>query len=537
MNVYLYGCGPEQRRQWLMVDLGLTFPEGEFDPGVDVILPDLRFIEEERQNLLGIVLTHAHEDHFGAVLDLWPRLKVPVYATPFTVGLLKAKMAENGVRLPIPIHKLPIGGRVTLGPFEIELVTMAHSIPEPNALAIRTPHGMVLHTGDWKIDATPVTGPPTDSARLDALGRAGIDVLVCDSTNAMREGISPSEREVASTLAKLVREAPRRVAITTFASNVGRVLAVAEAARAAGRRLVIAGRAMHRIIEVAKETGYLPRSLEVLDQREFEYQAAHEVVALCTGSQGESRAAMARIAEGTHPDIALGKDDLVIFSSRTIPGNEKSVGRIQNLLTRRGCRVLTDTDGLVHVTGHPRREELKRMYAWCRPRVAIPMHGEARHLAAHAELARAAGVPHVEVVYNGEMIRLAPGTPERIDEAPSGRLFRDGRLIVPSGEGPVRERRRLALVGIVVVSLVLSRQGEVLAEPEVAFDGVPNELADGEMLEDRVLDVVEGTLKGIKRERRRDAGLVTEAVRRAARAAVAEVWGKKPICKVLLTRI
>jgi ribonuclease J len=534
MNAYLYGIGPPDARRWLMVDLGITFPEGEDDPGVDVILPDLRFIEEERSTLAGIVITHAHEDHIGAVIDLWPRLGVPVYATPFTAGMLKAKLAEYGGRVPIPIREVPLNGRFEVGPFDVEMMEMSHSIPESSALAIRTPLGTVLHTGDWKLDLTPTIGGTPDAGRLTELGDEGVLALVGDSTNAMREGRSPSERDVAKSLADIIKQAPNRVAVTTFASNVARVKAVADAARAAGRELVIAGRALHRVIDVAIDTGYLPPGFRYVDQQQFSEFKRSAVVCLCTGSQGEPRAAMARIAENAHPDVSLDKGDLAIFSSRTIPGNEKAVGWIQNSLVRMGVEVLTDGEALVHVTGHPRRDELRQLYAWTRPKIAIPMHGEARHLKAHAELAKEAGVGAVQVAYNGEMVRLAPGPVRIVDDAPVGRLFRDGNLIVPSGDGPVRERRKLAAVGIVMVALALSRRGEVLGEPQIAIDGVPYEDTAGEPMEEIVLTALEGTLRSIPRDRRRDLEMVSEAVRRGVRSAVANAWGKKPIVKVLV---
>ncbi len=537
MNAYLYGIGPPDARKWLMVDLGITFPEGEDDPGVDVILPDLRFIEEEKSALAGLVITHAHEDHIGAVIELWPRLGVPVYATAFTAGMLKAKLAEHGGRLQIPIHEVPLNGRFDVGPFDIELFEMSHSIPESSALAIRTPHGVVLHTGDWKLDPTPTVGGSPDAARLAKLGDDGVLAMIGDSTNAMREGRSPSERDVSKTLAEIVKQAPHRVAVTTFASNVARIKAVAEAARAAGRELVIAGRALHRVIDVAIDTGYLPEGFRYVDQQQFGEFKRSKVVCLCTGSQGEPRAAMARIAANEHPDVSLDKGDLAIFSSRTIPGNERAVGAIQNSLVRMGVEVLTDGEALVHVTGHPRRDELRQLYAWVRPRIAVPMHGEPRHLKAHAELAREAGVGEVQIAYNGEMVRIAPGPVRIIDDAPVGRLFRDGDLLVPAGDGPVRERRKLAVVGIVIVALALSRRGEVAGEPQVVLDGVPYEDEAGEAMQEIALTAVEGTLRSIPRDRRRDLEMVSEAVRRSVRGAVASAWGKKPIVKVLLTVI
>jgi len=535
MNCYLYGLGPPDARRWLMIDLGITFPEGENDPGIDVILPDLRFIEEERGALAGLVLTHAHEDHLGAVIELWPRLKVPIYATPFTAAMLKSKLAEFGGKLQLPIKEVPLDSRFKVGPFDLEFISVAHSIPESSAVALRTPLGIALHTGDWKIETSPVLGPATDPSRLIALGAEGVAAMICDSTNALREGRSPSETDVARSLARLIAEAKRRVAVTIFASNVARIRAVSDAARAAGRQLVVAGRAMHRIIGVAMDTGYLPPNFKYHDQQHFSYLDPEEVVLLCTGSQGEPRAALARIAEDQHPDVGLQKGDLVIFSSRTIPGNERPVGRIQNRLVDLGCEIVTDADALVHVTGHPRREELREMYGWVKPRIAIPMHGEARHLFEHAKLARGCGVGQVLNVRNGDIVRLAPEPAEIVDEAPVGRLFRDGDLLVPSEDGPVRERRSLAFAGIVIVVLARSGRGE-FAEAEIALDGVPAVDAAGRKMLDIVRDAVEGTLASIPRDRRRDGELVREAVRRAVRSAVEHAWGKRPIAKVLLAQ-
>jgi ribonuclease J len=534
MNCYLYGLGPPDDRRWLMVDLGITFPEGENDPGVDVILPDLRYIEAERRSLAGLVLTHAHEDHLGAVIELWPRLGVPIFATPFTAALLRSKLGEFGRRLQLPINEVALNARFDVGPFGVELVEMAHSIPESSALVLKTPFGPVFHTGDWKLDPTPPVGAPVDMNRLARLGAEGVTAIVCDSTNALRGGRSPSERDVARSLASIVARAKRRVAVTIFASNVARIRAVADAAEAAGRRLLVAGRAMHRVIEVAMATGYLPDDFEYEDQARFSDLKATEVVVLCTGSQGEPRAALARIAADEHPDVELGKGDLVIYSSRTIPGNERAVAQVQNRLVDLGCELVTDADELVHVTGHPRRDELAEMYAAIRPRIAIPMHGEARHLTEHARLARAAGVKEVHAVRNGDMVRLAPGASEVVDRAPVGRLFRDGSLLVPAEEGPVRERRSLAYAGIVIVALARSGRGNIAPDAEVVLDGVPASDAAGRPMVEIVRRTVEGTLASIPRDRQRDGEMVREAVRRAVRAAVDEAWGKRPVVKVLL---
>ncbi len=537
MNCYLYGFGPPDARKWLLIDLGITFPEGENDPGIDVILPDLRFIEEEKGSLVGILLTHGHEDHIGAVIELWPRLRAPIYATPFTAALLKAKSSEYGAKIKLPIREVALDSRFEIGPFALELISVSHSIPESNAVAITTPLGLVLHTGDWKLDAAPLIGLPTDGSRFSRLGDAGVVAMICDSTNALREGRSPSETDVARSLAGIIRGAKRRVAVTIFASNVARIRAVADAARSARRQLVIAGRAMHRIIQVAMATGYLPANFKYHDQSHFSYLDPDQVVVLCTGSQGEPRAAMARVAEDEHPEIELGKGDLVIFSSRTIPGNERAVGRIQNRLIDLGCEIVTDSDALVHVTGHPRREELKEMYGWVRPRLAIPMHGEARHLWEHAKLARAAGVGQVLGIRNGEGVKLAPGAGQVIDEVPVGRLFGDGNLLVPSEDGPVRERRGLSIAGDEVREVARAGRGEISPEAEIVLDGVPAADAEGRPMIGIVRDAVEGAIAGIPHGRRKDGDVVREAVRRAVRAAVEHAWGKRPIAKVLLTQV
>jgi ribonuclease J len=535
MNLYLYGYGPPEDRDWLIVDMGVTFGT-ENEPGVDVILPDIRFLEEERANLKGLLLTHAHEDHFGAVVDLWPRLGgVPVFATPFTAAMLKSKLGEVGMLRDFPLEIVPMGSRRNIGPFDVELVSMSHSIPEPSAVVIRTPLGTALHTGDWKLDENPLTSAPTDEPRLRELGNEGITALICDSTNAVRDGVSPSEADVTVTLERLVREAPKRVAVTTFASNVARMGSVANATHAAGRELVVVGRAMYRIIEAAQATGYLDPYLSFHAETEFDGIAARKVVALCTGSQGEARAAMARIAAGEHPNVALEAGDRVIFSSRTIPGNEKAVGRIQNALADEGIEVVTDQDALVHVSGHPRRGELEQLYRWVKPKIAVPMHGEGRHLEAHARLAEKLGVSEVIRARNGALVRLVPGPATIIDDVPTGRLYRDGAIITRAEDGQVRERRKLSFAGSVSVSLVLSDKGALLADPEVALSGLPATNIQGVPFESIARDAAIGTIESIPRPRRKDQALVSEAVRRSVRAAVNQAWGKKPVCSVLLT--
>ena len=531
MNLAIYGLGDEHRRQWIVVDFGVAFADDAL-PGIDLILPDIRYLVEERRNLLGLVLTHAHEDHFGALLDLWPRLQLPVYATPFTAALLQAKQESEPGAPEIPVNIVPLGSRFTLGPFDIELVSMAHSIPESNGLIIRTPLGAVLHTGDWKIDPTPLIGPPTDEARLRAFGDEGCLALIGDSTNAFREGRSPSESDVAKALADLIRTAPARVAVTTFASNVARLRAVAEAAATCEREVVVVGRAMERISQVARETGYLDGIQDFRSVDVYGHLPPDKVVALCTGSQGEPRAALSRIAQDDHPEVAFSRGDRVIFSSRAIPGNEKAVMRVINGLVTQGIEVITDRTHLVHVSGHPRVDELKDMIGWVRPQILIPVHGEALHMAEHAELARRSGVGKVVVCRDGELVRLAPGVPGKIDEVPAGRIYKDGSLLVSAEERTVADRRRLGFAGVVSVALAVSARGELIGDPAVTLTGIPEANALGHRIEDIAYDAAVEAFESMPRPRRRDPEAVGEAVRRAIRAALSAAWNKKPTCHV-----
>ncbi|MBV9261187.1 MAG: ribonuclease J [Pseudolabrys sp.] len=531
MNLSIYGLGDERRRNWLIVDVGVSFAAEEHLPGVDLVLPDIRYLVEERRNIAGIVLTHAHEDHFGALIDLWPQIKAPVYATPFTAALLEAKRASEPGASEIPVKVVELGSRFHIGAFDVELVSVAHSIPESNALIIRTHAGNVLHTGDWKIDPTPILGPPTDEKKLRALGEEGCLALIGDSTNAVREGRSPSEAEVAKTIAQLIKSAPRRVAVTTFASNVARLRAVADAAKAAGREVVVVGRAMERITQVARETGYFDGVQDFRSQEAYGYLPPEKVVALCTGSQGEPRAALARIAEDQHPEVTLSRGDRVIFSARTIPGNEKAVGRVLNGLIEQGIEVITDRTHLVHVSGHPRRAELEDMIGWVKPKILIPAHGEALHLSEHASLARKLGVPTVMTCRNGDLVELAP-TPGVIDEVPAGRLYKDGVILVDAQARTVADRKRLGFAGAISVALALTEKGELAADPEIDLIGIPERDRKGELIADAAYDAVIETFESLPRARRRDPDSVAEAVRRGVRGVVAERWGKKPMCHV-----
>jgi ribonuclease J len=534
MNLAMYGVGPREARQWMVVDFGLTFASEYDEPGVDLVFPDIRFAEGERRNIAGIVITHAHEDHFGALIDLWPRLKVPVYMTPFAAGLLKAKIAGEAGVPEIPVTLFSAGDRFNVGAFDVEAINVAHSIPEAVGLVLRTRHGTVVHTGDWKIDPTPVLGRPTDLERLAAVGAEGVLALVCDSTNVTRAGRSPSEREVAASLKELIGAAAGRVAVTTFASNVGRLRAVAEAALACDRQVVVLGRAMKRAIDVGRELGMFDGLPEFLSEDAFGYLPRDKVVALLTGSQGEARAALARISAGDHRHISFAVGDTMIFSSRTIPGNEKGVNAIVNRLAAAGVTVITDRDALVHVSGHPRRDELAEMYAAVKPTIAVPVHGEALHLTLHAAFAREHGVGTVVIGGNGKMVRLAGGDVGVCDEAPTGKLFKDGRLVLEPDLSGVGERRKAAFAGAVVVAVVLDAKGGLVGEPDAILIGLPEEDADGDTFEDICIETAEKTVETLPRPKRRDPDAVAEAVKKAVRAAVHARWGKKPIVEVMV---
>lgn len=532
MNLSAYGIGDQRRRQWLIVDVGVSFASEEHLPGIDLIFPDIRYLVEERKNIAGIVLTHSHEDHFGALFDLWPLLKVPVYATPFTAALIEAKRASEPGAPEILVKTVPLGSRFPVGPFDVELCSVAHSIPESNALILRTPHGNVLHTGDWKLDPTPVVGLPTDEAKLRRLGEEGVLAVMGDSTNAVRGGRSPSEADVARTLAELIAKAPARVAVTTFASNVARLRAVADGAKAAGREVVVVGRAMERVVQVARETGYLDGVQEFRGPDVYGYLPPDKVVALCTGSQGEPRAALARIAKDDHPDITLARGDQVIFSSRTIPGNEKAVSAIVNGLIDQGIEIITDRTHLVHVSGHPRVAEMEEMLGWVKPQILVPVHGEALHLSEHAAIGRRLGIPKIIVCRNGDLVQLAPGDPGIVDELPHGRVYKDGVVLVGAESRNIADRRRLSFVGMVTVALAVTEKGQLAADPEVELLGVPELGKTGLKLADVALDAVHDTVESLPKPKRRDPDALAEAVRRAVRLALAEQWGKKPICHV-----
>ena len=540
MNLNLYGYGPEDDQKWIIVDCGVTF--GDLStPGVDIIMPDPAFIEERRDDLIGMVLTHAHEDHMGAVAHLWRRLKCPIWATPFTAWLVRDRLREFGLEDEVELHEISLDSRFDLGPFDIQLITLTHSIPEPNGLAIRTPAGLVLHTGDWKIDPDPLIGETTDVSALTALGEEGVLAMVCDSTNVFSPGESGSEAGVKEELIKVVGEnTTGKVAIAAFASNVARLQSAIEAAEANGRRVCLVGRSMHRMTAAAKSVGLLSHVQDFVGEEEAGFFPPEKILYLCTGSQGEPRAALSRIAEGNHRNVTLGSGDTVIFSSRVIPGNDIGIFQLQNRLAERGVEIITEKNRPIHVSGHPCRDELAQMYQWAQPKVAIPVHGERRHLIEHAAFARKLQVPHAVTVRNGDMVELrADGGASIVDEAPAGRLHLDGNFVTDANALSMRERRKLAYAGQVTVAMAVhGKKGELVSGPDVRSMGVAEDRSFSldEFL-DALADEAERAFDRLSNRDRRDVETAEEEVRRAVRREANRIWGKKPWVEVIILEV
>jgi ribonuclease J len=529
MNLNLYGYGGK----WLMVDLGVSFGDDTM-PSVDVYMPDPAFIVERRDKLLGLVVTHGHEDHLGAVQYLWSKLRCPVYATPFAAAILKAKLQEVGLLGKVPLHVIPLSHRFQVGPFDIELISLTHSIPEPNALAIRTPGGTVLHTGDWKFDPDPLIGDSADLAALRRLGDEGTLAVVGDSTNVFVDSEPRSEAEVRDSLKELVGQYNGRIAVACFATNVARVESIARAALAHGRHVSLVGRSLWRIDQAARANGYFKGLPPFLSDHDGAYLPEDKVLYICTGSQGEPRAALPRIASGQHPHVSLGKGDVVIFSSRIIPGNEKAIGALQNKLVKKGCEIVTEKDHFVHVSGHPGRQELIQMYQLVRPKVVLPVHGEARHLMEHARVARECQVPHTVLAENGSMVRLSPGEAEIVANVPAGRLALDGSRLVPWDSAILKHRHRMNSTGVVVVTAVVDKKGKLLGDPQVSAPG----LLDAGHEPEEMLAVVEAVREAVaEADHPRDDDSLKETIRLAIRRHLRESHGKKPLTDVHLVRV
>jgi ribonuclease J len=525
MNVNLYGC----QGKWVMVDLGLTFADPNY-PGVELILPDLSFIEDRRDDLLGIVLTHGHEDHIGAIPYLAADLGVPLYATPFTAGLIRMKLEEEGLSKDVKLHVIENEGSFNLGPFGFRYVPLAHSIPEGNAVLIDTPYGRIFHTGDWKLDEQPLLGQPSTPAELTAIGDEGVLALVCDSTNVFNDKASGSEGDVREGLMQAVAGAKGRVLVTTFASNAARVQTLGEVAVATGRKVCVAGRSLDRIIGTAKAAGYLKDFPPIVDWDDVMSLPRDEVMIIATGGQGEARAALSRIAFDSHP-IKLAEGDTVVFSSKQIPGNEIAIGRIQNALAQKNILMITDRQAEVHVSGHPGRPELEAMYRWIRPEILLPVHGERRHMAEQARLGISTGIRHAVVQSNGDLLRLAPGAPQIIGQQETGRLVLDGDVILPADGSTMNERRKLGLHGQISVAVAIDRKGKLIGDPMLRTQGVPVEEDKAAFLAEAAEEAAAAIPKGSLEEE-----ALRERLRLAVRRTATRWTGKKPIVDVLIVR-
>ena len=526
MNVNLYGT----QGKWVMVDLGLTFADPGY-PGVELILPDLSFIEERLDDLLGIVLTHGHEDHIGAIPYFAADLGVPLYATPFTAELIRGKLDEEGITDKVELHIIENEASFQLGPFGFTYVPLAHSIPEGNALLIDTPYGRIFHTGDWKIDEQPLLGVPSTAEELTAIGDQGVLALVCDSTNVFNEESSGSEADVRKGLDEVIGACEERVLVTTFASNAARLQTLGEVALDTGRKLCVAGRSLDRIIRVAKASGYLKGFPPTIDVDEAMKLPRREVMIIATGGQGEARAALARIAFDSHP-IKLAAGDTVVFSSKQIPGNELAIGRIQNALAAKGIEMVTERQAEVHVSGHPGRPDLALMYKWIRPEIILPVHGELRHMAEQARFAKAQGISKGIVQSNGTVVRLAPDGPRAIGQERVGRLVLDGDVILPADGSTINERRRIGQYGLIGVSVAIDAKGAVRGEPAILLQGLPVEEDRDDFLEDACLAAAEAAAKG-----GRDQAKLREAIRLAVRRRASAWTGKKPVVDVSIIRV
>lgn len=539
MNLNLFGFGPAHARKWIIIDIGVTFGNAQ-TPGIDIIMPDIAFLQEGNGELLGIVLTHAHEDHMGALARLWPMLKCPVWATPFTMYLVRDRLSEFGLLNEVDLREIELKSRFNIGPFDLEMITLTHSIPEPNAVAIRTPAGLVLHTGDWKIDADPQIGEPVDAAALKALGEEGILAMICDSTNVFSPGYAGSEAGVRKELTQLISEYEGRgVAVASFASNVARLESVLMAARENSRSVCLVGRSMHRMVGAAKAIDILSGAEALLGEEEAMSLPQGNVLYLCTGSQGEPRAALSRIAAGEHRNIKFSKGDVVIFSSKIIPGNEIGIFALQNALADEGIEIVTEKDRDIHVSGHPCRGELAQMYDWAQPKYAIPVHGERRHLIEHAKLARELGVSKAIAPYNGEMILIGDKGLQVIDIVPNGRLHQDGNVIVSAQDEGLRLRKKMAYAGHVAVSLVVNSKGRLLSGPDCHISGFPhghNDIYLEAMIDD-VGDCAEEAFNSLSKNGRIDEDIIEDRIRSRVKKLIKQHTGKRPVVVVTAHKV
>ena len=534
MNMNLFAYGKPGEHKWIMVDIGVTFADDTI-PGVDLIYPDPGFIVDKKEDLLGIILTHAHEDHIGAIALLWPQLKCKIFATPFTAVLIKEKFKEKNIDITNHLKIVQLNGTVNLEPFKIEYITLTHSILEPNGLRIETPAGIILHTGDWKIDPEPLIGEKTNSNRLKEVGKEGVLAMICDSTNVFSMGKAGSELDVRKSLLNIMGSLKKRIVMASFASNVARMETAFYCAEKTGRQISLVGRSMHRIFKAARQCGYLKNVIEPIDARDAKKISREKIVYLCTGSQGEPMAALMRIASYTHPDVFIEKDDAVIFSSKIIPGNEKKLFKLQNQLVKDGIEVISEESEFVHVSGHPNRDDLREMYDWVKPNCVIPVHGEHRHMIEHMKFAHEMKVPHPVQVQNGDIVKLFPGKPHVFDKAPSGRLYLDGNMSVEEDSQSIKDRKNLSANGYMEVTILISQKGNIHKRPVLTFRGIP--VYDVDEFIYGLEEAIEGTIKTFSLGNKKQEYNLIDALKFTCKKYTKEMTGKKPFTNINLVKI
>ncbi len=535
MNLNLYAYGNPDNQKWIIVDVGVTFADDSV-PGIDLIYPDPGFIVDKKDEVLGIILTHAHEDHIGAIAHIWPKLKCNIYATPFTAVLVREKFKEKKIDISSNMKIVELNGKLNLYPFEIEFVTLTHSILEPNGLKINTPSGTVLHTGDWKCDPNPLIGNKIDESKLKKIGDEGVLAMVCDSTNVFSMGRSGSEMDVRNNMLKIIERLKKRIIVTSFASNVARMETVFYCAKKTGRQIALVGRSMHRIFKAARECGYLQNVIDPVDSREVKNISREKIIYLCTGSQGEPLGAMMRIANYVHPDVFLERGDAVIFSSKIIPGNEKKLYKLHNQLVKEGVEVISEENEFIHVSGHPNREDLKDMYDWVRPSSIIPVHGEHRHMIEHIKFAKEMQIPFTVKVENGDIVKLAPGKkPEVFDKAPSGRLYVDGNVAVEEDSKSIKERRNISANGILDVTILVTPKGNIHNKPILNYSGLP--IDNDEDYQYELENIIEKTAKTFSLNNQNQKDNIIDAIKISCRKITKEITGKKPLTSIKLIRI
>ena len=535
MNMNLFAYGKEDNQKWIIVDMGVTFADDSI-PGIDLIMPDPGFIIDKKDDLLGVVLTHAHEDHIGAVAHIWPELKCKLYATPFTAALITEKFKEKKIDISPYLKIVPLNSKIKLGEFEIDFVTLTHSILEPNGLSIKTPLGTILHTGDWKIDPNPLIGNKIDEEKLKKIGDEGVSAMICDSTNIFSPGRAGSESDVRDSLLRIMELKTKRILVTSFASNVARMESIFYCAKKTGRSICLVGRSMHRIYKAAKKCGYLKGLIEPLEPRDAKKVSKNKILYLATGSQGEPMGAMNRIINGTHPEVFLEDGDCVIFSSKIIPGNEKKLYQLQNLIVKNNMEIISEENAFVHVSGHPNRDDLKDMYKWVKPKSVIPVHGEHRHMQEHVKFAKEMQVPKTLLIENGDIIKLLPGKlPEIVDKAPSGRIYLDGSVNVETDSQSIKDRKNLSINGYLEITLLLSNNGKI-KKPIISFKGIPESQKKDPFIfdmEDEIFNICRTfSLDNAKQQKN-----LIETIKQNCRRIVREKTGKKPFTNINIARV